>query len=76
MLGAYQLVQAMITPAEFTKVCKMSIGGLTDALVAKMQAAAVAKGEKLTKAAAKAQIDTVLAAVVQRGAATKSIVMG
>ena len=76
VLGAYQLVQAMITPAEFTKVCKVSIGGLTDALVVKMHAAAVAKGEKLTKAAAKVQVDTVLAAVVQCGAATKSIVMG
>ena len=43
-------------------------------LVAKMQASAQVAGQKLTKVAAKAQIEEVLAPYVTRGPATRQIV--
>lgn len=71
---AYGVLQGMVTQQEFLGLCKVSIGGLTDMLVAKMQASAQVAGQKLTKVAAKAQIEEVLAPYVTRGPATRQIV--
>lgn len=76
VLGMYDVVRDYITPAEFTGVCEVSVGRLVDAIVEKLVAAAKASGTKLTKVAAKAQAEEMLAALVQRGTPTTSIVQG
>lgn len=76
VLGMFDLVRDYITPGEFTQVCAVSIGKLVDAIVEKLVAAAKASGSKLTKVAAKAQAEQMLAALVQRGTPTTTIVQG
>ncbi len=73
--SAYSALQDYITQQELLGQCKVSVSGLTDVLVGKMQAQAQAAGGKLTKVAAKAKIEELLAPYIQRGTPTKTIVM-
>ncbi len=73
VMAFYNAVADYITPAEFTGMCRVSVGGAIDAVAEKMQAAAKAKGEKLTKVAAKGKAEELMAAFVQRGADSTTI---
>lgn len=75
-LAMYDVVRDYINPAEYNAVCTVSVGRLVDAIVEKLVAAAKASGTKLTKVAAKVQAEEMLAALVQRGTPTTTIVQG
>lgn len=76
VLALYDAVKDYINPAEYNNVCSVSVGKLVDAIVDKQVAAAKASGEKLTKVAAKANAEQMMATLVQRGMPTATIVQG
>ena len=70
-LRMFEVVSNLLTPAEFNACVTVSISRLVDSVVEKVQAAETAAGRKITKVAAKAQVEEMIRDVVQRGKAPR-----
>ncbi len=70
----YSAVKDLVTPREFNKVCKVTLGKFETLVADKLVAEARSKGEKLTKTNARKQCYGMIADLITRGKSTKKIV--
>lgn len=70
----YATVKDLVTPREFNEACKVTLGKLETLVADKLIAAALARGEKLSKAGAKDQCYRMITDLITRGTPTKKIV--
>lgn len=72
--AVFERMSDILTPGEFSSLCKVSVATLVDFVTAKLVAAATAKGEKLTKTNAKKLVEEQLGDLITRGKSTRSLV--